>query len=46
MSKEEIIRYCLTLQNTFKDYPFTDDYETITMKHSENNKWFALVKRS
>lgn len=44
MSKEEIIRYCLTLQNTFKDYPFTDDYETITMKHSENNKWFALVK--
>ena len=44
MSKEEIIRYCLTLQNTFKDYPFTDDYETITMKHSENNKWFPLVK--
>lgn len=44
MNKEEIIEYCLTLKDTYKDCPFSEDYETVVMKHCENNKWFALIK--
>ena len=33
MDKEEIIKYCLTLENTYKDCPFPDDFESVTMKH-------------
>ena len=36
MNKEEIIEYCLTLKNTYKDCPFPDDFESVTMKHCEN----------
>ena len=31
MNKEEIIEYCLTLENTFKDCPFPDDFESSVM---------------
>ena len=41
--KEEIIKYCLTLENTYKDCPFPDDFESVTMKHCKNKKWFALL---
>ena len=41
--KEEIIKYCLTLENTYKDCPFSDDFESVTMKHCKNKKWFALL---
>ena len=43
MNKEEIIKYCLTLENTYKDCPFSDDFESVTMKHCKNKKWFALL---
>ena len=43
MNKEEIIKYCLTLENTYKDSPFPDDFESVTMKHLKNKKWFALI---
>lgn len=43
MSKEEIIKYCLTLQDTYKDCPFPEDFESVTMKHCKNKKWFALI---
>ena len=43
MDKEEIIKYCLTLENTYKDCPFPDDFESVTMKHLKNKKWFALI---
>ena len=29
MNKEEIIKYCLTLENTYKDCPFSDDFESV-----------------
>lgn len=41
--KKEIIDYCLTLLNTFEDYPFPEDNITVVIKHSENKKWFALI---
>ncbi len=43
MNREDIIKYSLSLPNTYKDYPFPDDNTSITMKHLENNKWFALI---
>ncbi|MCI9063669.1 MAG: NUDIX domain-containing protein [Clostridia bacterium] len=43
MNKEDIIEYCLNLNNTYKDCPFPEDFESVTMKHYENKKWFALL---
>lgn len=43
MKKEEIVKYSLSLPNTYKDYPFPDDNISITMKHTKNKKWFALI---
>lgn len=45
MNKEEVIKYCLDLQDTFEDYPFPEDYESVTMKHTKNKKWFALLMK-
>lgn len=45
MEKEEIIEYCLTLKDTLKDCPFPDDFESVTMKHCGNKKWFALIMK-
>lgn len=46
MSKEEIIEYCLTLKETYKDYPFPEDFETVTMKLCKNKieLWEELRK--
>ncbi len=41
MDRNEVIKYCLELPNTYEDYPFPDDNVSITMKHKNNNKWFA-----
>ena len=43
MKKEEIVKYSLSLPNTYEDYPFPDDNTSITMKHIKNKKWFALI---
>ena len=45
MNKEEIIEYCLSLQNTYEDYPFPEDDFSVTIKHSKNKKWFALITK-
>ena len=45
MEKGEVIKYCWTLSNVYEDYPFPDDRFSVTMKHKENNKWFALIMR-
>ncbi len=43
MNREDIIKYSLSLPNTYEDYPFPNDNTSITMKHLENKKWFALI---
>ena len=43
MNREDIIKYSLSLPNTYEDYPFPDDNTSVTMKHIDNKKWFALV---
>ena len=42
MKREDVIKYCLKLPNTFEDYPFPED-DSVTMKHKRNHKWFALI---
>ena len=43
MKKQDIINYCLTLANTYEDYPFPKDNTSVAMKHLRNKKWFALI---
>lgn len=43
MEKQDIIKYCLSLQNTLEDYPFPDDNFTVAMKHTNNKRWFVLI---
>ena len=43
MNREDIIKYSLSLQDTYEDYPFPDDNITVAMKHLDNKKWFALI---
>lgn len=43
MKKEEIIKYCLQLSETYEDYPFPNDEFSVTIKHISNKKWFALI---
>ena len=43
MNREEVIKYCLELPDVYEDYPFPDDNISVTMKHKNNNKWFALL---
>ena len=43
MNRKEVIEFCLGLPNVYEDYPFPEDNVSITMKHKNNNKWFALI---
>lgn len=43
MNRKEVIEYCLELPNTYEDYPFPEDAESVTLKHQKTGKWFALV---
>ena len=36
MKREEIIKYCLELPNTYEDYPFPKDTCSVIIKHSNN----------
>ena len=33
----------MILENIYKDCPFLDDFESVTMKHCKDKKWFALL---
>lgn len=41
-TRKEVINYCLTLQNVYEDYPFSDVNWTC-MRHHENQKIFAWI---
>lgn len=40
--RKQAVKYCLSLKNTYEDYPFHDNNWTV-MRHSENRKTFALI---
>lgn len=43
MNRKDVIKYCLDLKDTYEDYPFPDDNDSVTLKHRKNKKWFALI---
>ena len=43
MNKEEIIKYCLTLKDRYIVCQFSDDFDSGSMKDSNNIMWFALL---
>jgi len=48
MTHREVIDLCLTLPQTYEDYPFdavADDNATAVIRHKANKKSFALIMR-
>lgn len=45
MTKQTLLEYCLITYQTKADYPFTDDFETAVLRHSDSRKWYAIVMR-
>ena len=43
MNRAEVINHCLKMPETYEDYPFPDDNDSVTMKHRNTGKWFALI---
>ena len=42
ITREDIIKYCLSLQGVYEDYPFHDDNWTV-MRCKQNKKTFAFI---
>ena len=40
--KKQVIDYCLTYQNVYEDYPFSDP-DWCVIRHKENQKVFAWI---
>ena len=43
IEKENAIRFALSLPNTQADMPFTDDFDTTVLRHTDTGKWFGLI---
>lgn len=43
MTKDEVKGYALSLENTVCDMPFSEDFETTVLRHSDSKKWFGLL---
>lgn len=41
-TRKEAIRYCMTFQDVYEDYPFRDDNWTL-MRHKDSKKSFATI---
>ncbi len=41
-TREEVVAFCATFQNVYKDTPFHDD-NWILMRHKDNKKTFACI---
>ena len=40
-TRKEVIDFCLSLENTYEDYPF--DVNWTVMRHKDNKKMFAAI---
>ena len=43
MTKQEFFELCSSTYGTLPDYPFDDWMESAVFRHSDNNKWFAIM---
>lgn len=40
--RQEVVKFCMTFQNVYEDYPFRDDNWTV-MRYRDNKKVFAWI---
>lgn len=45
MTKEELIGYISSLPGAVTDCPFSEDFESVVARHSDNRKWFGLIMK-
>ena len=45
MTRQDFLNYCQETYGTLPDFPFDGDTETAVLRHSGNQKWYALVMR-
>lgn len=43
MTREQILRFALSLPDTRADTPFDDDFDSLVLRHSHSGKWFGLI---
>ena len=43
VTREEILNFIGTLENAAYDKPFTGDFDTTVIRHSETGKWFGII---
>ncbi len=45
MTRDELIEFFKTFENSIVDRPFPDDDISLVARHKSNRKWYALVMR-
>lgn len=45
MTKEKLIEFIKTLPGAVTDKPFSEDFESVVARHSDNRKWFGLIMK-
>ena len=45
MTRERLFEYSYDSFSTTPDYPFSEDYETAVLRHSDSGRWYAIVMR-
>jgi len=45
MTKQNFLEHCMDSYGTPADYPFEKDFETAVLRHTSNQKWYAVLMR-
>ena len=45
VTKQQFLSHCFSLYGTSSDYPFDDWMESAVLRHTDNQKWYAIVMR-
>ena len=45
MTKQQFLSYCRSAYGTSPDYPFDDWMESAVLRHTDNQKWYAIAMR-
>ena len=45
MTKQQFLSHCLSVYGTSPDYPFDGWMESAVLRHTDNQKWYAIAMR-
>lgn len=45
ISREQVLELAMALPNAGHDCPFTEDFDTTVLRHTDTGKWFGLLMR-